>query len=178
MHYLNCEEGQFRAACSKFPSGVAVMTTIAPNSAPQGITVSSFTTVSFSPPLVLACIGYASPMVEYVQYNKYCAFNILKDNQRNLSLQFAGNWRKRFETVEWHRGKTGAPLLTDVLASFECRLTEVVPAGDHVITIASVLDAKFSDELPLVYVNRTYAGIQIKKAPSIDELSKFSVESK
>ena len=40
-----------------FPTGVTVVTACAPDGAPFGLTVNSFTSVSLEPPLVLVCIS-------------------------------------------------------------------------------------------------------------------------
>src|SRR5579884_1873832 len=50
---VNFDERQFRAALGAFPTGVAVVTARTESGERLGITVSSFNSVSLSPPLIL-----------------------------------------------------------------------------------------------------------------------------
>ena len=49
------EAGRFREVLGQYPTGVAVVTAIAADGRPVGMTVGSFTSVSLDPPLV-ACM--------------------------------------------------------------------------------------------------------------------------
>ena len=49
--------GEFRKALGVFPTGVAVVTARAPDGLLQGMTVSSFNSVSLEPPLVLFSVA-------------------------------------------------------------------------------------------------------------------------
>lgn len=150
---------EFRSACSRFPTGVTVTTVMESCGQPRGITVSSFTSVSLDPPLVLVCIDRRSPIIEHLKINQYFAVNVLSDQQRDLSIQFSNRWSERFSNVRWYPGHTGAPLLFDVPAAFECRVVEVVIAGDHFIIIGVVLHLSSVDKQPLAYLNSRYGQV-------------------
>jgi flavin reductase (DIM6/NTAB) family NADH-FMN oxidoreductase RutF len=158
----HCEERLFRVAWSKFPTGVAVMTVRGLDKLPYGITISSFTAVSFVPPLVLVCVDCRSQMAKHLRPGHYFAVNILSEEQKAVSSQFSRNWQKRFTTMDWYPGKTGAPLLPHVVASLECAFAEIISAGDHIIAMGRVLHAELGDRAPLVYVNGTYARVKIE----------------
>ena len=61
--------------------------------------------------------------------------------------------------VPWVAGQTGVPLIEDALASFECRVTDRVTAGDHDIIIGEVLAARIQEGRPLVFFNSGYGSL-------------------
>lgn len=61
-------------------------------------------------------------------------------------LRFAGPSHLRFgDTSLWTRAETGEPLLHGGRARLRVALDRLVPAGDHVLVIARILDAWFAD---------------------------------
>lgn len=151
-------ETDFRTACSKFPTGVTVAT-VAADQVPYGMAVSSFTSVSLDPCLVLVCIDHRAHMAKLLSVGTYIGVNVLADDQQDLSERFSKNGRERFADISWYPGSTGVPLLAGVLAVFECRVGAIVPAGDHLIVISEVVHVNSTDRDPLVYVNRSYTRI-------------------
>lgn len=159
MNTIDLDLARFRKACSKFPTGVTVTTVCGSDGMPYGITVSSFTSVSLEPPLVLICIDYRSQMLNHLKVDDYFGVNILSVHQRELSSKFAKHWSDRFKDVAWYPGETGVPLLFDICASFECQAVEFVPAGDHAVVIGRVLHINSSDLGPLAYVNSSFTSL-------------------
>jgi len=147
---------QFRKACGRFPTGVTVTTTLGDDGTPHGITVSSFTSVSLDPPLVLVCIDLRSQMTEHLKMDRPFAINILGDHQQHLSVQFSKRLKDRFDNVPWYPGCNGVPLLSDVPAAFECRVTRMIDAGDHRMILGLVQHISFGAKRPLTYVNSAY----------------------
>ncbi len=159
MNSMDCNQHDFKRACSRFPTGVTVTTVIGQNGLPFGITVSSFTSVSLSPPLVLICIDHRSPVLRHVAIGKHFGVNVLGEHQQELSIKFSRDCNDRFTDVEWYAGRTGVPLLFDVPASFECEAIQSVVAGDHFIVLGRVLHVSSRDGSPLTYVNHCYGSI-------------------
>jgi flavin reductase (DIM6/NTAB) family NADH-FMN oxidoreductase RutF len=154
------EADAFRDACARFATGVAIATVQAPDSSPHGLTVSSFTSVSLSPPLVLVCIDRECTILTYFRENPYFAVNILSDDQRDLSVAFSVKPEGRFAGVSWSPGTHGQPLIHNTLAQFECRQINMVRAGDHDVLIGEALRvASFPGE-PLVYFDRNYRSLR------------------
>lgn len=146
----------FRKVCSKFATGIAVATVADASGTPYGLTVNSFTSVSCCPPLVLICVDYRSSILPVFRSSCYYGINILRDDQRNLSVRFSQRQPDRFEAVSWYRGETGVPLLSESLASFECRVSQTVEAGDHALFLAEVVSAESREGSPLIYFGSTY----------------------
>ena len=156
MDLLDCNPNDFKSACSRFPTGVTITTVMGENGLPFGITVSSFTSVSMSPPIVLVCIDHRSAVLPHIAVGKHFGVNVLAEHQRELSIKFSRDCNQRFTGVEWYAGRTGVPLFFDVPATFECRTIQMLVAGDHFIVLGQVLHASSSDCSPLTYVNRCY----------------------
>jgi len=150
---------EFRAACSRFPTGVTVLTVTGGDGGPHGITISSFTSVSLKPPMVLACIDHRSRVLEHLALNVPFGLSVLSEQQREISMQFSGAWCDRFRDVRWYPGSTGVPLLFDVSALFECKAGKMVDAGDHVIVVGHVRRVASFERRPLVYVNSSYSAL-------------------
>jgi flavin reductase (DIM6/NTAB) family NADH-FMN oxidoreductase RutF len=149
----------FRRACGQFPTGVTVTTVLGRDGAPYGITVSSFTSVSLTPPLVLVCVDHRSHLIEHFQDGCSFGINVLCERQQDMSQRFSRNGPDRFESVSWYPGSTGVPLLPGVLANFECRLVDRRAAGDHLILIGEVLHAAYNEGYPLAYFRSSYRSV-------------------
>jgi flavin reductase (DIM6/NTAB) family NADH-FMN oxidoreductase RutF len=157
--HSGCSENDFKSACSRFPTGVTVTTVIGQNGVPYGITVSSFTSVSLSPPLVLVCIDHRSGVLRHIAIGKHFGVNVLANHQQELSIKFSRDCNHRFTGVQWYAGRTGVPLFLHVPATFECETTQIMSAGDHFIILGKVLYASSSEGSPLAYVNRCYGKV-------------------
>jgi flavin reductase (DIM6/NTAB) family NADH-FMN oxidoreductase RutF len=149
------QANDFRRAASRFATGVAVVTA-ASDSRPVGVTVSSLTSVSLDPPLLLVCLHRRSRSAEFFREADHFGVNVLFAHQQQLSERFATRLRDRFEGVAWMWGRTGVPLLSEALATFECSRRACVPGGDHDIVIGEVLHVTTRSGMPLVRFSSTY----------------------
>lgn len=136
------EQNELRAVMGHFATGVTVLT--AGGEQAHGMTANAFTSVSLSPPMVLACVSRAARMHEAIQSAGAFAVSILDGDQIELARYFA-DWRRpagmaQFDAVDVRIGAlTGSPLLTGALAWIECTLAEVYDGGDHAIFLGNVL---------------------------------------
>jgi flavin reductase (DIM6/NTAB) family NADH-FMN oxidoreductase RutF len=152
----------FLEAMSRAATTVSVVTTDGPAGL-KGATVSAMTSVCVDPgaPALLVCMHHLGQAAKAICKNKVFCVNILRDQQRRMADRFAGRLNSeavdRFADESWRRLATGAPAATDALASFDCKLTEVVRCGSHWIFIGEVVEVVLSEhEAPLVYANRDY----------------------
>lgn len=82
--------------------------------------------------------------------------NVLRKDQADVAGLFdmrRGHAFDRLRNVSWSRGQTGAPILDDSLAWFECELTAVMPAGDHQILLGRVVNGGIqeTEDTPVAY---------------------------
>ena len=157
------DHDNFRRVCSCFPTGVTITTLIGTDGQPHGITISSFTSVSLEPPLVLICIDHRSRIVQHLTAGRAFAINVLSDDQRELSSRFARHWENRFSGVAWHTGLTGSPLLEGAAAVLECSLYQSIQAGDHLIVLGQVVGGVSTDRFPLLYFRSSYNNPEIRR---------------
>jgi flavin reductase (DIM6/NTAB) family NADH-FMN oxidoreductase RutF len=149
----------FRAVLGRFASGVTVVTTRDTSGLDHGLTVSAFTSLSLSPPLILVCIDQEASMHPALTDATHFAVNILSETQEPVARRFAAPETDRFEGIGFTRGVTGAALLDDVLAFVECRLANSVSCGDHTIFVGEVERAEARSTGPLLYYRGGYAQI-------------------
>lgn len=149
-------EDDFRAALSRFPSGVTVVTTKDGTGRLHGITVSAFNSVSLDPPLVLVCIDRSTASHYAFLESGLFAVNILSAGQAALSQQFASALEDKFSGVDHRLSEHGLPLISGCLANLECRIRNIGDGGDHSIFIGEVEHAEVHDGDPLLYFRSDY----------------------
>jgi flavin reductase (DIM6/NTAB) family NADH-FMN oxidoreductase RutF len=151
---------EFRHACGRFATGITIASVLDAAGAPHGLTVSSFTSVSLNPPLILICLGHEVSVIDHFRAANNFGINVLEEGQRDLSDRFARKGQDRFDGLEWHAGETGVPLLTGVLAALECRTRQRFTSGDHDIFVGEMLAARVADGEPLIYFASQYRGLR------------------
>jgi len=147
---------EFRRACGRFVTGVTIASVVDREGGPRGLTVSSFTSVSLDPPLVLICLGHAVTNIDDFRRARYFGISILREREEHTASRFAQKGHDRFEGVDWLLGETGVPLLAHALASIECAVYQRFPSGDHDILIGEVVRTCVNDGHPLLYFARRY----------------------
>jgi flavin reductase (DIM6/NTAB) family NADH-FMN oxidoreductase RutF len=150
------EQHHFRRVCGKYATGITIVTVLDSYGAPHGMTANSFTSVSLTPPLILVSIDRKTSILDHFRKGTRFAINVLGEEHRELSSRFARSGQDRFDGVAWSPGMTGAPILADMLATFECEVSQMVEAGDHVVVIGEVLHATWREGRPLLYFNSGY----------------------
>jgi 3-hydroxy-9,10-secoandrosta-1,3,5(10)-triene-9,17-dione monooxygenase reductase component len=151
------DAAQFRAALALRAGGVAIVTARAGERV-HGMTVTDFTGVSLEPPLVLVCADKKSNTLPVIESGRNFAVNLLATGQEALSARFASKQHEwtRFEGLDCEDGPTGAPLIPGALASLCCRVVALHDAGDHVIVVGQVEEARCGEAAPLVYWSGGY----------------------
>lgn len=126
----------------------------------QGMTVSSFTSVSLTPPLILVSLEIGSATHQLISRVGSFAVSILEESQQAISDRFAGRDREvidRFLDNSWHTSPLGHPIPDGALASLDCQVSVTHPGGTHTLFLAEVITAVALDEgKPLLYFDRSY----------------------
>ena len=127
---------------------------------PHGMTINSFTSVSLDPPLVLISVDVTSKLLLLFEQSGQYGLSFLGQEQQDVSARFARRGENRFDGTRWVAGVTGLPLIPDALAHLECRIVNIVRAGDHAILIAEVISADIHGGKPLVYFESGYRSLE------------------
>ena len=156
---MTLDPEQLRRSMRSWSSGVTIVTA-AHAGERHGMTVSSFTSVSLEPPLIIISLHTESRTHRLVRASGAFAVNILGAGQRELSEHFAGRAlpeEDRFSGQQVDSLVTGSPAFKDALATLDCRIKEVIPAGMNTLFLAEVVAVRGDGEgEPLVYHNRQY----------------------
>ncbi len=150
---------EFRAALSRFPSGVTVVTTRDEEGRFHGITVSAFCSVSLEPPRVLICIEKSTGSHAALQWSSAFVVNMLSEQQRELSERFASQIENKFDSLEYGTGIDGIPVIPGCLVVLECRITNAYDGGDHSIFVGEVEKTAITDGDPILYFRGDYRSI-------------------
>jgi flavin reductase (DIM6/NTAB) family NADH-FMN oxidoreductase RutF len=133
----------FAEVLRKVPLVVSVVT-VGRGGAENGLTVSWVAPVSFDPPQFMIALDRHHYSVDFLQSTKNFAINILGEDQQRIAGHFARQSMQsedKLKPVPTHEATTGAAILSDSLAYFDCELTALYEAGDHLLVIGAVVDA-------------------------------------
>lgn len=137
---MNLDQRQLRNALGQFATGVCVVTANSADLGPFGMTVNSFSSVSLAPPLVLWSLRNDSECYAAFTQARYYTINVLRQQQQDLSNRYASPDEHRLLPGHYRIGKTGSPVMRDVLCSFECEIWQRYDGGDHTILVGKVLE--------------------------------------
>lgn len=148
----------------RWSSGITIVTA-QHNGQRHGMTVSSFTSVSLQPPIVLVCIDQSTRTHNLIQDSGQFAACILHRDQREISDRFAGRMPDipdRFEGLEVEKTRGGLIVPAGCLASMDCRLVATQPLGRSTVFMAEVGSVKLGSEgPPLLYYNQDYHFLEL-----------------
>ena len=146
---------EFRRAMGQFATGITVVSTLAADGSPHGMTASSFGSLSLDPPLVQWSLTTKSFSYSIFSAAPHFAVNILAADQEAVSREF-GKPVDRFASVQLETGLHGLPLIQGCLAWIECALEHELPGGDHTILVGRVLRCRYFDKTPLIFWRGAY----------------------
>ena len=156
---MTIERQAFFDVMASFPSGVAIVTTLAEDGAPRGLTTTAVCSVSAEPPTILVCVDLASRTLAALRASRRFVVNFMGEGRSELCLLFASKEEDKFAHVTWRATDSGLPLLADdVLAWADCTTEQELEVGDHVLLVARVEAGGVQPELepPLMYYRRSW----------------------
>ncbi|MGR6429714.1 flavin reductase family protein [Rhizobium sp. PAMB 3174] len=151
-----------KAAFGQLPSGVVIVTSVGPAGEPTGATVSSFSSLSFSPPLVALGLADSSKTLAAILNHRHFAVHFVSEPNRDVALRFASSAGNKFDGVAWTLSEKGVPLLADFHTSIECVLDSTHAAGDHQLLTGRVISASVDQEpgAPVAWFRRGFHSCQ------------------
>ena len=145
----------FKAALRRVPTGVSIVTTILEGKA-KGFTANAFASVSLEPPMLLVCVNRSARTHPLISRAELFCLNLLRLEQTETARRFATGHPEPFADLPYHIEATGAPVLDDALAYFDCRVAEEHTAGTHTIFIGEVEACGGFSGAPLGYFDGGY----------------------
>jgi flavin reductase (DIM6/NTAB) family NADH-FMN oxidoreductase RutF len=142
----------FRTAMGKFATGVTVIATET-EEGPHGMTANAFMSVSLNPKLVVISIKENARILPKIQESKKFSVNILAENQKEISMIFAGQLKDK--EVSFGR-LDEQPVIAGALANVTCEVSAEHIEGDHTLFIGKVTAIEVADGNPLLFANGRY----------------------
>ena len=162
---------EVRTVRSRWTSGITVITA-KHGDVEHGMVASSFCSVSADPLTVLFCAAHKTRTYPLVKDSGAFVVNILSREQEETFRVVAGQKGEpnadKFAGEAVKTAVTGAPVLQDSMAWFDCRVLAEYPGGNtHTIFVGEIVAGDLGDGAhhePLVYFNR-----KVRRLTDIEE---------
>jgi flavin reductase (DIM6/NTAB) family NADH-FMN oxidoreductase RutF len=160
---------EFKNAMRRLAAGVTIVATAGRKGERSGLTATAACSLSAEPPRILVCVNRDSTPNAAISRAGRFSVNVLGTRHKALALRFAGatgvQGEERFGRGEWISAATGAPVLADALAYFDCTLVDAIQSGTHTVFIGEVRAAHArKNGAPLVYAAGTFQALAKKAA--------------
>jgi flavin reductase (DIM6/NTAB) family NADH-FMN oxidoreductase RutF len=142
------DEAQKKTALRMIPYGLYLLTAKQGDDVASG-TMNWVTQCSFKPPMVAVAIKADSHPYSVVKQSGHFALNVLNEDQKDIAQSFFSTVKPegdKLGPVSFRAGSTGAPIINESPAYWECKVVEVVEQGDHHVFVAEVVDAGVNRE--------------------------------
>lgn len=100
---------------------------------------------SFDPPLVMVSVEADSHSLPIIRSSGRFLINVLESGQRDLAGHFGKKHRHagdKLADMPHHASATGLPVLDQALSYVVCDVTGEIDAGDSVVVVGEVIEAK------------------------------------
>lgn len=127
-------------------------------------TVNWVTQASFAPPLVVVGVKADTGTYALLKETNKFAMSVLGTGQKDLAFSFFKHVEPKdgkFGDIAYETNSTGAPIIADAPAWFECEVATLVEEGDHAIVVGRVIEAGVrheADTLTLKECGVNYGG--------------------
>jgi flavin reductase (DIM6/NTAB) family NADH-FMN oxidoreductase RutF len=132
---------EFRVAMRELAGAVSVVS-CGQGERRTGFTATSVSSFSLDPPTLIVCVNRGSSSWPVLRAADSFGVNVLSASHRELAHRFAGGGgaegAQRYEGGQWITAATGAPLLADALAAFDCSIDEIIERHSHAIIIGRI----------------------------------------
>lgn len=150
---------QYKAGMRRLAAGVSLITT-GHGETQAGLIATAVNSVSADPPTLLICVNQSASAHDIIAACGNFCVNILPTACIDIAGQFSSSARRaeRFASGEWRTLASGAPVLCDALASFDCRVTQQIAYHSHTIFLGEILDVRVTETEvePLIYLDRNF----------------------
>jgi flavin reductase (DIM6/NTAB) family NADH-FMN oxidoreductase RutF len=135
----------FSDVLAKIPYGVSVVTMGRGGAKVEnGLTVSWMSQVSFNPPMLMVAVDKLHYSLDLLRSTKNFCVNLLGEDQGALAGRFAKQattGEDKLTDVAQRAADSGAAILTEAVAYFDCEVTSMVESGDHMLVIGRIESA-------------------------------------
>jgi 3-hydroxy-9,10-secoandrosta-1,3,5(10)-triene-9,17-dione monooxygenase reductase component len=138
LSITGCTAEELRGVMRHWMTGIAIVTSVGPDSGPVGLVSNSFTSVSLDPPLVSWCADRRSTSIGIWSTTDAFSVHVLAEGDDHLVPRFAARGADKFAGLAPGQSLVGAPALPFGGARLDCRLWARYDGGDHLILVGQV----------------------------------------
>lgn len=162
----------YRQAMRQLAAAVLVVTTRRAGSR-NGLTATAVMSLTAEPPRIAVAVNRSASAYAMLRDSGVFAANVLRYDQAAIAERFAGTegikGEARFEGAHWTELVTGAPVLVQCAACFDCRIENVVESGTHDLLIGAVQSVQVNPtERTLLYLEGNWASLIQANAAEIE----------
>jgi flavin reductase (DIM6/NTAB) family NADH-FMN oxidoreductase RutF len=149
-----------KEAMARLVAGVVLVTNWV-EGRPWGITVSSCTSLSMHPPLILVCLAEGAVSARAIMEQQSFGVSILTGEQIEIANRGAAPGQPKFiDELVQDEATMGSPSLRQALANIHCELYNAMNVGDHIVFVGEVREVSLgTSRVPLVYFERELRGL-------------------
>lgn len=152
------EPARLRKLFGRVPSGVTALCADL-GEGPIGMAVSTFVAVSLDPPLVSVCVQNESRTWPVLRTAPRIGLSVLAEGQGEHVRSLGTREGDRFAGVPWSESG-GAVFVDGAAAHLTCALHDEFPAGDHLIAVLRIQDARADPAVePLIFHDSRFRNI-------------------
>jgi flavin reductase (DIM6/NTAB) family NADH-FMN oxidoreductase RutF len=137
------DEAAKRTVLRKFTYGLYAIT-VRDGEHRNAFTANWVSQVSFEPPMVMVSVENDGESIKLIQASGRFAVSAFQAGQRELAGALGRKSRNapnKLDGVATTDSPGGLPILQDALGWLECRVAGKLPAGDHTLYLAEVVEA-------------------------------------
>jgi flavin reductase (DIM6/NTAB) family NADH-FMN oxidoreductase RutF len=140
------------ALFSRITHGVYVIS-VAHGKEQNAFTAAWVMQASYDPPMIAFSINPGHYSYQLLIASGICTVNVLGQDHLAIAAHFGQpGVKEKMTKYRWQTRGTAAPILSDALVYFDCKLSHSTDAGDHKIAVCEVMAAaELNSGWPLLY---------------------------
>ena len=146
----------------KMTYGIYVLTSFY-NEEVNGMIASWVSQISYDPLLIMAAVHPNRYSHQLIEKSGWFALHVVDRRQTDFLIRFKGpDPKAKFSSVQWERGRTGCPILSECMAYLECNVIANYSPGNHTLFMGEVVGARsFGEGTP--FCTMDYSGVYLGK---------------
>jgi flavin reductase (DIM6/NTAB) family NADH-FMN oxidoreductase RutF len=153
----HADSAAFRHAMRSLSSGVSIIA-CGEGETRLGCTVTSLASLALDPPTLIVCLARSSSTLGGLREAGAFSISLLAARHQVIAHRFSGHsgvdGSRRFDSAQWVTLSTGAPVLADAIAAFDCLVEEVIERHSHAIVLGAVVSLKEGVDEPVLVRRR------------------------
>ena len=134
-------KNELRTVMGHFATGVTIITTFTRRASCMASPPTRSPRSRWSRRCRIICVDKKAESYPSFEESKVFTVNILRGPGRAVA-QVRGQRRRQVQRRRYKIGGNGAPILDDVIAWLECKVTAAIDGGDHTIYVGEIEEAQ------------------------------------